>query len=456
MNPVSFVGVDPASGDFQCALTRQGERHIVFRTFSVAESQLHQMVDWIRNEHIDIVAIEGQGGYATPLEKTLRGASIPFYSFSPFKIAKYRQAVLGQHKNNLKDATTVAFYARQLAAQDDLEPYRRTWFPDEVLRPLVRMYEQKQKEATREINRLWQTIHGISGDLYLFLKGSAPGTHNKRSLSQQWMLKLFAWYPDVHTWQSFTPDGITTVLKEHRAGIIEKVMCLKDMVSCVSWYSDIEKLRLQVSATTALALKQVVRSLYHQIEAEAAKNPATQRLMCYGGIGALTAAQIVGEIADISRFPNNNHLASYAGLGRREHKTGTGNTERRNHLFNRRLKNTFFTAARNYTLFNPDSHLTGYYRSLRSRGMKPTEVYKRVARALVRRFYRDLTIIREQEEKETRREGNSEPSPTGNKPPEQPHTSPSEEKFTTSRAQTKPLMCESIVSKQEVYINKFT
>jgi len=79
-----------------------------------------------------------------------------------------------------------------------------------------------------------------------------------------------------------------------------------------------------------------------------------------------TEAQIVSEIADISRFPNDDHLAFYAGLGRREHKTGDGTTERSTFMFNHRLKNTFFTAARNYTLYNPDSHLTSYYRSLKA------------------------------------------------------------------------------------------
>jgi hypothetical protein len=71
-------------------------------------------------------------------------------------------------------------------------------------------------------------------------------------------------------------------------------------------------------------------------------------------------------------------------------KPGLENTERKTFMFNHRLKNIFFTAARNYTLYNPDSHLTGYYRSLKARGMKQIELYKRVARALLRRFYKDL------------------------------------------------------------------
>jgi hypothetical protein len=57
------------------------------------------------------------------------------------------------------------------------------------------------------------------------------------------------------------------------------------------------------------------------------------------------------------------------------------------------------TAVRNYTLYNPDSHLTGYYRSLKAVATQETE---------------------------TRHEGNPEPTPAGNDSLEQPHASPYE------------------------------
>jgi len=433
MNQNTFVGVDPASGDFECAFIRDGEREATHRTFTIKVTELDHMIEWIRDEKVDVIAIEGSGGYTRPLERALRTAEIPFYSIDPYRITRYRQAVLGQHKNNQKDAVAVAHFAREQAAQGNLEAHRRTWFPDETLRPLVRLYEQKQKEATREINRLWQRIQNVSGDMFLTLRGLSEGTYTSRCLSQQWLLKLFAWYPDITTWQSFTRDGIAETIDEHRTRIIDKIMELKDVAADVPPYSTVAQVELQVSASTALALKQAVRLLYHQIEAEAAKNTFTRRLMEYGGIGAITSAQIVSEIADISRFPDDDHLASYAGLGRREHKTGIGMAERSAFKFNHRLKNTFFTAARNYTLYNPDSHLTGYYRSLKARGMKQTERYKRVARALVRRFYRDLKAVAEQEA-ETRHEGNPEPEPAGNDSLKQPHTSPYEKKYTPGRS----------------------
>jgi hypothetical protein len=62
-------------------------------------------------------------------------------------------------------------------------------------------------------------------------------------------------------------------------------------------------------------------------------------------------------------------------------------------LFNHRLKDAFMTAARNFVLYNPDSHLAGYHRNLVKRGMSSMEATKRVARALVRVIYRELSAV---------------------------------------------------------------
>jgi hypothetical protein len=71
------------------------------------------------------------------------------------------------------------------------------------------------------------------------------------------------------------------------------------------------------------------------------------------------------------------------------------------------------TAARNYVLYNPDSHLAGYYRNLVKAGMDPMEATKRVARALVRVIFRTLSSLVEKAEGEqlseqNRKEGESD------------------------------------------------
>ena len=131
-------------------------------------------------------------------------------------------------------------------------------------------------------------------------------------------------------------------------------------------------------------------------------NKNVQALVKHKGIGTLTSSTINAEIIDIRRFVKDGNLASYAGLVKKEHstgfsKSGSNNTMRNNLMYNRRLKNAFMTAAKNFVQYNPDSHLSGYYRNLIKRGMSVTEARKRVARALVRVIFRLLYSLIDKE-----------------------------------------------------------
>ncbi len=152
-------------------------------------------------------------------------------------------------------------------------------------------------------------------------------------------------------------------------------------------------LLIQSSAEILVVLLSILEKLEKQLKDITADNAAVQWLCGHRGIAELTAATMMAEIVDIRRFPSNNHLASYAGLARHEHKTGRSATEINTTVHNHRLKNAFFAAAKNITLHNPDSHLTAYYHSLLDRGLSMTETYKRVGRALVRQIYRGLKSI---------------------------------------------------------------
>jgi hypothetical protein len=129
------------------------------------------------------------------------------------------------------------------------------------------------------------------------------------------------------------------------------------------------------------------------LEVLTADNAAVQVLKQMRGIATRTAATMIAEIIDIRRFAREDSLACYSGLGMKEHSTGNSLRMVPTQLFNHRLKDAFMTAARNFVLYNPDSHLAGYHRNLVKRGMSSMEATKRVARALVRVIYRELSAV---------------------------------------------------------------
>jgi transposase len=90
---------------------------------------MERFIRWVKNQGDVIVAIEGSNGLSKPMEKALRSAGIAFYSIKASDVDKFGKAVLGQNKNNKKDAASVARYAMALEAQGKLDNWKRVWSP---------------------------------------------------------------------------------------------------------------------------------------------------------------------------------------------------------------------------------------------------------------------------------------------------------------------------------------
>ena len=104
----------------------------------------------------------------------------------------------------------------------------------------------------------------------------------------------------------------------------------------------------------------------------------------YKGMGNFTAALICGEIGTIRRFRDDDHLASYAGLTKRDYSTGKNLNQQQPASCNKRLKTAFIGFAKAYLLNNKGSHLQKYHQHLLKRGLSRMEALKRISRALAR------------------------------------------------------------------------
>jgi transposase len=388
------IGIDPDSAGAVCALVDAALPKALIQEFPISSDGLEQLVQLVTRQTDTVIALEGRNGQSKPFERTLRNAGVVFYSFTAYEVSKFRSAVLGQNKNSEKDAEAVARYALALETQNRLERSRREWFVDEDLQTITRLYSQKRMEMTREINRLWKVMRKASGDLYLAFRGCHPELPSTQSLLKlKGVVKLLALCPDISSWHLLTKQGLLELAGGARKGRMQWIEALQLLSSRLQPFSTTTVLLIQSSAAVVMVLWETLERLQKQLEELSKGNKAVQRLCEHRGIAVLTAATMVAEIIDVRRFPTNNHLASYAGLARHEHKTGRSGTEIATSLHNHRLKNAFFAAAKNIILNNPDSHLTAYYRSLIKRGMSNTEAYKRVGRALARRLYRELLAL---------------------------------------------------------------
>jgi transposase len=408
MQERNAIGIDPDAQGFVCAYVKRSEAKVATRGYMATDSDLKSFLKWVQHEGDVMIAIEGSNGWSKPLEKVLREAGMIFYTFKPADTDKFRKAVLGQNKNNSKDAESVARYAMALEAQGKLDQYRRVWFPDMELQLLTRRHKSLTEQLTAEVNRLWKLLRYVSPDLYIALGGKNPEVQSSpKVLKNQGILNLLTSTPDVGQWKSLSDEQILEAMggddyKGRRALVGE----LRKVMDSFQPASEAMALLLRVSAQDIQRLKEELHGIEGMLEKLTAENAAVQELHQTKGIATNTAAKMIAEIIDIRRFDREDSLACYSGLGMREHSTGQTTNMVSSELFNRRLKDAFMTAAKNVVLYNPDSHIAGYHRNLVKAGMSRLEARKRVARALVRVIYRRLSALTAQtSEVQTKKSG---------------------------------------------------
>jgi transposase len=393
------IGIDPDSRGFVCAQVKVAQPAVVTKSYTTSDSDLKAFLRWVQGQGDVIVAIEGSNGLSRPLEKALREAGIIFYSFKPADTDKFRKAVLGQNKDNRKDAESVARYAMAMEAQGRLQRYRRVWFADPELQLLSRSYERKTQECTAEVNRLWKLIRLASPDLYLAFGGRHPQVElNENALQTQGILTLLSQNPDIGTWKNLSQQQMLEAMGggkyKGRQTLIEELAKLSSLFRPISAAM---ALMIRSSAEQIQRLKREQAQISRMLEEVSRDNKAVQALKHRRGIATITATALVAEIVDIRRFAREDSLACYSGLGMAEHSSGQTARMVPSRLFNHRLKDAFITAARNVVPYDPDSHLAGYHRNLVKAGMSPMEATKRCARALVRVIYRQLTVLIKEE-----------------------------------------------------------
>lgn len=215
-------------------------------------------------------------------------------------------------------------------------------------------------------------------------------------LTEQGFLALLSVRPNPGDWKQLSQEQLYEAMGgrcfRERHPLIEK---LQQVATALPSVSPTMALLIQTEARQIECLKHDLEMIKNRLAELIEASAAAQKLMSNRGIGTITAATMVAEIIDIRRFPSEDRLASYSGLGRREHASGETARMVPPRNFNRRLKDAFMTASMKFVTYNPDSHLSGYRRNLIKAGMKPLEATKRVARALVRMIYKQLMSLTE-------------------------------------------------------------
>lgn len=388
MGGVKFVGVDPDSKG--CEFYLLGGEREQSRWFGMDYASLKECMLWLKKTGNVVVGIEGNGNYSRPLEEALESEGIRYENFSADKLYHFRQSMIGANKSNRNDAMAAALFLKNLYENMPDEPERLISL-DSDLRELTREIARKSKQTTFLTNRLWKKLRRASQDLYMWLSGSDKDSDGEKRADKMCILRLIAARPDVTSWKTLTEAEFLEAAEGRKTknwqGILDGV---RKSTAHAEPSKAHQRILLKQTAEELLGLKKQLTELEKALEEVAQDYPEVLRISGNRGIGIKLASAFVAEIADIRRFANDDKLASYAGFGRREYSTGDTKRMIRSRKYNHYLKDSAIQMSVRYVQWNPDSVLGRYYHALIKKGMKKIEAYRRVGRALIRRFYREM------------------------------------------------------------------
>lgn len=274
---VACVLITPETGAVQ--------RHL--RTFSTMTAGLLALADWLESLQIPVVAMESTGVYWRPVFNLLEeGRTIILVN------AQHMKAVPGR-KTDIKDSEWIADLLRHGLLRASFIPPA----PIRELRDLTRYRKTLIQERTQEINRLQKVLEtanvklaavvsdvlGQSGRA--MLNALVGGTTDAAALGDLALGRLRKKLPELR-------EALEGRVQSHHRVLLKHILA-----------------HIHFIEATLEQLQGEIEERLHPVD------EAIELLISIPGIQAPAATAILAEIGvDMTRFPSDKHLASWAGV----------------------------------------------------------------------------------------------------------------------------------------------
>jgi len=334
------IGIDPHK-QTHTAVAVDGQTGAVRAECTVmARTQgFERLVAWARElDRERLFAVEDGRHVSGSLERHLIGRGEDGVRVPPRLMGQSRRADRVRGKSDPIDAEAVA---RAALAHPDL-PRATLAGPEREIGLLVAHRESLVRERTDKICKLRWLLHDIDPDLA----------------------------PPLRTLDRFrTLDGLTQTLGALEASVQVRI-CLELLARC---------------------REITVRAKELQREIEALIKAVAPELLEIAGCASLTAAKILAETAQVSRFPTEGHFARYAGVAPVPASSGATHRHRFNRRGNRQLNAALHRIA--ITQLRIHQPAKDYVAKKRSEGKSKTEALRCLKRRLSRVVFKTMTSM---------------------------------------------------------------
>lgn len=297
-----FAGIDIASEKHVVAVVDVDGQVIVKATaFEEDAAGYARLLELLGSPEGCMVAMEATGHYWQNLFAALAAANFTIALINPIRTHNFAKEEMARTKTDAIDAVGIARFAQQKRPAATKLPDRAT----EELRELVRLRDrvvQDMGDATRRLHRLV--------DL-----GFPEFTRHVKALDSELATAILSEYPTAAAFPAVARPLAKLVYDgRHKVGP-ELAGKLVDAAKASVGHHHGEPYRVQVqySCQDIGIARRRLRELDGRIETLLAQHEVGKLLTTIDGIGPQTAARLITEVGDFSRFANAGKLAAYVG-----------------------------------------------------------------------------------------------------------------------------------------------
>ncbi len=319
------------------------------------------------------IGFEATGHYTMNLKLFLEAKGFGFMELNPLNVREFiRSRSLRKTKTDSKDARWIALYLGQV----DYKPYPLRFYHLYCLKSLTRLRHSLIKDRSRHMIRITNVLDHVFPEI-------KPYFGNRFTSSLVYILDNY-----------LVPSHIMNMTVESYRKMASE---LRHPIS-YQRFSEIRKLARETigfsNGIMEFELKSLL-SLYHSLDDRIAETEAEiESLMgdmdfktaSIPGIGLQSAATIVSEIGDFTRFGSPERLLAFIGLDPARYQSGT--QDFRGHMVKHGssdLRYVIMNCAETFYVHNPV--ISDYYWKKRGEGKSHRVALSHVARRLVTIIY---------------------------------------------------------------------
>ena len=286
-------GIDVHKKLLVACLNRGNEQEV--REFGATTREILELLDWLMKNRCEIVAMESTGSYWKPLYNILEACNMPAIVVN----AQHMKAVPGR-KTDVNDAQWIA----KLLQHGLL---RASFIPDKAqreLRELVGYRKSLVEDMTRELNRLQKMLEGAN----IKLSGTVSDIAGKSAMN---LLE------EVLKGTVMDKTVISRMRKEKKVSSRLKATDEQLADDLNGFLTPMQTMMIREVLSHIKELAEHIRRLEDEIDRhmDDAQKQAAKKIETVTGIGENSAKAIISVIGtDMSRFPTDAHISSWAGL----------------------------------------------------------------------------------------------------------------------------------------------